>query len=263
MFARTHRFLLQNRSVWPADSGGVNATELATIAGDLTSPLSQREQAWELLLPVIDRVARGAARRLGNSACEYVDHAPGLIFEKIHKFNPDFGRFESWCACVLRHDFIDLHRRFQRDALATAKTGRLTPTDPVDDNLDYICAMVEESGDVQARSIDLRLPFASADLDVIRALDAEDRVAVIVAFGLSHKVSSTEWDGWMQTLPRTARELPLADLDKADVPARIQFVAERLKRKYNSVYQRMKRKARKVLTKLRFAREFWSSDLPS
>ena len=262
MFAGTAVFLLQNCCDCLADTGAVNATDLAKAAGDLTLPSTEREQAWELLLPVIDHVARGVARRLGNSAREYVDHAPGLIYEKIQKFNPDFGRFESWCACVLRHDFIDLHRRFQRDALATAKTGRLTPTDPGDD-LEYNCAVAKESGDVEARPIDLRLPFAKPDLDVIRALDAEDRVAVIVALGLWHKVSPAEWDDWMQSLPRTAREIPLTDLNEADVPARIQVVAERLERKYNSVYQRVKRKARQVLTKLRFAREFWSADLPS
>lgn len=263
MFARTYRFHPQNHCLCADDNEAVNATDLASIAGDLASPSFQREQAWEMLLPVIDRVAHGAARRLGNSAREYVDHAPGLIFEKIHKFNPEVGRFESWCACVLTHDFIDLHRRFQRDALATAKTGRLPTADPVDDDLDYIGAVAEESGGVEALSLDLRLPFAQADLDLIRALDAADRVAVIVAFGLSHKVAPAEWDDWMRSLPGAVREFPLADLEDVDVSARIQIVAGRLKRKYNSVYQRVKRQARKVLPKLRFAREFWSTDLGS
>lgn len=236
-------------------SDGKSATELAMIAGDPTTGSAEREDAWKQLLAVIERIASSVAKGHGRHALDCVEDAPGFLWLKIQGFDGAQGQFEPWCARVLRRRSIDLYRHLQRDALGLATTGPVGLRES-SDNGEFVLGGANTSDATDSVPIDLRLPFSVADLDSISAWKAADRLALIVAFGLWRKVPRRELNRWMQEIAR-ARRIPWAEFEgTADLPSRLQLLARFLKGKYNSLYQRAKRKT-KLLAQLRFAREFY------
>ncbi|MBI5758602.1 MAG: hypothetical protein HZA46_08800 [Planctomycetales bacterium] len=258
MVACVDRSVRQFFGAASVDGRHVDATKLAKIVSDSSVPVAKREEAWRQLLPIIGRIADRVARRWGGDAREYVDDASGYIWQKFHGFDPAHGAcFESWCAVVLPRQFVDLHRHVLRDALGMSTTGRIAPQEDAEIDLDSRLAPVGENKGGVVVPLDLRLPFGVGDLDFIRTWDVADRLTLIVAFGMWRKVSPGEWNAWVQEV-RSEKRFPFAELERtADLQDRIWVLARFLNRKYNSVYQRVKRKAKTLLPQLRFAREFY------
>jgi hypothetical protein len=93
-------------------------TELARIVIDPARLASQRENAWNRLVPVIRRVAEEKA----GFCREAVENAVGCIWEMLDpgasggqgKYDPTRGNFVNWCAVVIYRHALDLQRQEKR-----------------------------------------------------------------------------------------------------------------------------------------------------
>ncbi len=86
-------------------------TALARIALNRSE---SEDAAWRKLIPIINRIARDAARAYGCPEIE--EEAVIYIWQKLQegKFEPEKGPFDSWSYVVLHHRAADLRRQFTR-----------------------------------------------------------------------------------------------------------------------------------------------------
>ncbi|MCS6849723.1 MAG: hypothetical protein NZ700_00970 [Gemmataceae bacterium] len=104
----------------PADPTG-----LARIVIDPNQPKKTRDEAWNVLIPTIEKIAESTIRckfpgaKEGHSHWAAVQDAVSLIWQKLDpvasggqpKYDPAKGRFQSWAKRVIHNHLITLCRQ--------------------------------------------------------------------------------------------------------------------------------------------------------
>lgn len=223
------------------------------------------EAAWSKLAEFVRQVAaRVSNRHTGYEVQEFIDDAPGYIFERLSSYQEQ-RPFEPWCRRVLHNRWIDLQRKMRRREEVRESELCGKQDGGQDGSMSGLAALAMDRGQLASQQasdyqIDLRTPFRQEDLRLLEAdlPRAEIRITALLVFGLWEKVPSDKWQTWLDSaeLP-TDLELPNI-LDLEDRNVRIAFVAELLGERKQTVLMRIRR-AEKVIMRLHSIRELFSA----
>lgn len=223
---------------------------------------AERAQAWQELVPLIDKRVLAVARikRFSPVICQDLSEiAVGHVFEKLDRWDSEKSRFDTWLGVVLLHLAIDLMRRKSRNPIDQSQTGSTMPdrdaesTATVETRLELAWRPQAEID--LALDIDFNSPLGEADLSVLKRMPVVTRVVGVACGMMSRKIPETLWQTWLEECGIDPPELPVDWDAMRSNQKRLEWLADAMGRSVTGVRQRWQRLQHAgTLRKLQFVR---------
>ncbi len=236
-----------------AEGSSLDSQELCADAPSLVEKVllaqePERSDAWkELLERCIKPIAQVIAPRIrlrGRLLADFQDGYAGKIYESLRQFDPQKGKFSTWCYTVIHRWGVDLGRREKvRRTREILETELISPQESIetsDRNLleSYLGLAARDSRALEPWEIVVaREPLSPRQIQLLESLPPLRRVIICAVADWPGKIPPAIWQQWVQKA-KLDKPFPPSELADYDDPFdRLRFVAEYLGIQYSTLRQ--------------------------